>query len=200
MARGVSFFRVCRGGIGSCMCSWFSSVGLVVRSGFGAVRLVRFRLFVAVLGLFISIRSQSLVRIRGSSSGWFGSGLRSSGSCGRCSSALSVGGASPLSLSLTPNFSWVHALLLFTYVFLTSFFWVLQHLELVSHRPIQPSGLFDVHSVSVWTSAARSELWAVRIRRGQSSILRGVNRTRNGQSATLPEGVWIVRDIQLRWP
>jgi hypothetical protein len=76
MARGVSFFRVCRGGIGSCICFWSSSVGVGVRSGFGAVSVVRFRRFVAVLASFISIRSQSLVLIRGSSSGSCGSGLR----------------------------------------------------------------------------------------------------------------------------
>ena len=82
MARGVSFFRVFRGGIGSCMCFWWSSVGFGVRGGFGAVSLVRFRSLVAVLGCIISIRSSSSVLVRSSRSGCAGSGSRSSGSCG----------------------------------------------------------------------------------------------------------------------
>jgi hypothetical protein len=78
MVRGLSLSLVFvfRGGIGSCICFWFLSVVVGVRSGFGAVRLVRFRRFVAVLGFIISLGSSSSVLLRGSSSGSFGSGLR----------------------------------------------------------------------------------------------------------------------------
>jgi hypothetical protein len=38
-----------------------------------------------------------------------------------------------------------------------------------------------------------SNFLVIRIRPGQSSGFCGVRRTRNGQSATLPEGVWIVQ-------
>jgi hypothetical protein len=81
----------------------------------------------------------------------------------------------------------------------TSFFWVLQHVELVSHRPIQPFGLFDVHSVSVWTTVAQSHAlgrsnspWAIeRLSWCKSYAQRTVSHT--------PRGSVDIHNIQLRW-
>ena len=47
-------------------------------------------------------------------------------------------------------------------------------------------------------TVAHSHALVIRIHRRQSNSFRGVSRTRNGQSATLPEGVWIVQTTSRR--